>query len=104
MNIWLLFFLLGLATMIERLSFILLLERWKMPDWFTVGLKYVPVAVLLSLVSVAVFQTDGQVDITFINPKIIGAAVAIIVAWRTERISATIGAGLAAFLVVEVFI
>ena len=62
MNIWLLFLLLGLATMIERLSFILLLEKWEMPDWFKAGLKYVPVAVLLSLVSVAVFRTDGFFD------------------------------------------
>ena len=104
MNIWLLFFLLGLATMIERLSFILLLEKWETPDWFTTGLKYVPVAVLFSLVSVAVFRTDGLIDISLSNPKIIGAAVAIIVAWRTEKISATIGAGLVAFLVVKAFI
>lgn len=101
MNIWILFLLLGLATMIERLSFILLLDKWKMPDWFSTGLKYVPVAVLLSLVSVDVLRTDGLIDISISNPKIIGAAVAIIVAWQTEKISATIGAGIIAFLITK---
>jgi len=101
MNIWFLFLLLGLATMIERLSFILLLEKWKMPDWFTRGLKYVPVAVLLSLVSVDVLRTDGLIDISTSNPKIIGAVVAIIVAWQTEKISATIGAGFLVFVIAK---
>lgn len=101
MNIWFLFFMVGMVTMIERLSFILLLDKWKMPDWFTRGLKYVPVAVLLSLVSVSVFRTDGLIDISVSTPKIIGAAVAIIVAWQTEKISATIGAGFLVFLVTK---
>jgi branched-subunit amino acid transport protein len=104
MNVWILFFLIGFATMIERLSFILLLEKWAMPNWLIKGLKYVPVAVLLSFVSPDVLRTDGVIDISILNPKIIGATIAAFVAWRTTSVSLTIGAGMVAFMISEAFI
>jgi branched-subunit amino acid transport protein len=104
MSLWLLFLLIGLATMIERLSFILLLEKWAMPNWLIKGLKYVPVAVLFSFVSPAVLRTNGVIDISVFGPKIIGAAIAVFIAWRTTNVSLTIGAGMAAFMIGEAFI
>jgi len=103
MSLWLLFLLIGLATLIERLSFILLLEKWAMPNWLIKGLKYVPDAVLFSFVSPDVLRTNGVIDISILNPKIIGAAIAIFVAWRTTNVSATIGAGMVAFLISKTF-
>ena len=104
MNIWFLFLLIGLATMIERLSFTLLLDKWKMPNWLTTGLKYVPVAVLLSLVSTDIFRINGFIDISLANPKIIGGVAATLFAWQTQKMSATIGAGMAAYLISRAFI
>ncbi len=101
MSVWILMLIAGLLTFGIRLSFILLLERIRVPQWFTKALRFVPVAVLSAIVLPEIAVTGGQLDISLRNPQLLAGAVAILVAWRTRNVLVTIAAGMAALLVIQ---
>ncbi|MEM9952449.1 MAG: AzlD domain-containing protein [Chloroflexota bacterium] len=96
MNLILLFFVLGLFFLLERLSFLVFLSDYEMPPLLLKALRYVPATILLAIAMPSILRTDGAIDIS-LNPKIIAACFAIIAAWRTRQIFATIIAGMLAF-------
>ena len=101
MNIWLVMIIAGLATFATRLSFILLLDRIRVPDWFRRGLRFVPVAVLSAIILPALTSPQGSLSISWRNPQLLAGAVAILVAWRTKNVLLTIAAGIAALLLFQ---
>jgi branched-subunit amino acid transport protein len=101
MNIWLVMVIGGLVTFATRLSFILLLDRLKMPDWFRRGLRFVPVAVLSAIILPELTSPNGSLFLSWRNPQILAGAVAILVAWRTKNVILTILAGMGALLVFQ---
>jgi branched-subunit amino acid transport protein len=90
-----------LITFGIRLSFIVLLDRITMPEWFRRGLRFVPVAVLSAIIVPETATFRGAVNLTLSNPQIPAAFVAVLVAWRTRNVLLTIVAGMAAFLVFQ---
>ena len=101
MNIWLVMLIGGLLTFLIRLSFIALLDRWKMPDWFRRGLRFVPMAVLSAIILPGLTNFDGTLLLSWRNPQLLAGAVAILVAWRTRSVILTIVAGIAALLIFQ---
>ena len=101
MNIWLVMLIGGLVTFATRLSFILLLDRLKVPDWFRRGLRFVPVAVLSAIILPELTNPNGTLFLSWRNPQLLAGAVAILVAWRTKNVILTIVAGMAALLVFQ---
>jgi branched-subunit amino acid transport protein len=99
MNVWLTIFAAGLLTFATRLSFIFLLGRITAPPWFLRALRYVPVAVLSAIIVPETITYQGAVDLSWRNPQIWAAAVAILVALRVKNVLVIIGAGMAALLV-----
>jgi branched-subunit amino acid transport protein len=102
MNIWLVMLIGGLLTFATRLSFILLLERIRVPDWFRRGLRFVPAAVLSAIILPALTSSDGTLILSWRNPQLLAGMVAILVAWRTRNVILTIVAGMAALLIFQV--
>lgn len=100
MNFWLLIIIIGALTMAERLSFILLLGQGDIPIWARKALQYVPVTALTALALPAIIITDHSIELS-INPKILAAIVAILVAWRTKNILMTISAGMVTFWIMR---
>ncbi len=101
MNIWLIMIIGGLLTFATRLSFILLLDRIKMPDWFRRGLRFVPVAVLSAIILPELTNPNGTLFLSWRNPQLLAGAVAILVAWRTRSVILTIVTGMAALLIFQ---
>ncbi len=101
MNIWLVMFIGGLVTFATRLSFIFLLDRIKVPDWFRHGLRFVPVAVLSAIILPELTNPNGTLFLSLRNPQLLAGAVAILVAWRTKNVILTIVAGMAALLIFQ---
>jgi len=99
MNIWLVILLAGLVTFATRLSFILLLDRINVPDWFRRGLRFVPVAVLSAIILPELTSPEGSLLLTWRNPQLAAGGVAILVAWRTKNVLLTILAGMAALFI-----
>ena len=97
--VWVAVLLAGLGTYALRASFLFLFERFgDVPDGVETGLDMVPAAVLSALVVPAVVAPEGTITVIG-NGRIPAALVAAAVAWYTERILATIVAGLVALIV-----
>jgi branched-subunit amino acid transport protein len=101
MSLWGFILLGGLLTFVTRLSFIYLLRRLPMPDWFRRGLRFVPVAVLSAIILPELVSRNGVMDLTLGNPQILAGAVAVGVALRTKSVILTIVVGMAALLVLQ---
>jgi branched-subunit amino acid transport protein len=101
MNIWLVMLIGGLLTFATRLSFILLLDRIKVPQWFQRGLRFVPVAVLSAIILPELASPNGALFLSWRNPQLLAGIVAILVAWRTRNVILTIVAGMAALLIFQ---
>ena len=101
MNTWLVIALAGLLTFGTRLSFIYLIGRTTMPDWFMRALRFVPVAVLSAIIVPETLSRGGAVDVSWRNPQIWAAMVAILVGLRVRNVLAIIAAGMVALLVFQ---
>jgi branched-subunit amino acid transport protein len=101
MSIWWVLIVGGLLTIATRLSFILLLDRIKVPDWFRRGLRFVPVAVLSAIILPELTSPNGSLFISWRNPQLLAGAVAVLVAAKTKNVILTILAGIAALLLLQ---
>ena len=101
MNIWVIMIIGGLLTFATRLSFIFLLDRIKVPDWFRRGLRFVPVAVLSAIILPALTSPNNTLFLSWRNPELLAGLVAILVAWRTKNVLLTILAGMAALVIIQ---
>lgn len=104
MSLWLTMIAAGLATFATRLSFILLLERMKLPAWFQRSLRFVPLAVLSAIVLPELVYPNGALDLSLRNSQLISGLLAILVAWRTRNVILTILIGMAALFFFQVLI
>lgn len=93
--VWPLVFVLGLGTFALRLSFIQL-QAWidGLPSGLEAALAFVPPAVLAALIAPELVVLDGSLVETVGNPRAVAGAVALVVAWRTGSMIATIAVGM----------
>jgi branched-subunit amino acid transport protein len=96
-DLWVTLGIIGLLTLATRLSFILLLEKWKPPTIFKNGLRFVPLAVLPALIFPEIFLKNNAVVIPPDFPRLVAAVAAGLVAWRTKSTLLTIGIGMLVF-------
>jgi branched-subunit amino acid transport protein len=101
MTLWLLIFLAGAITFATRLSFIALLGRLRLPAWFGRALRFVPVTVLSAIILPETVSRNGVSALSWRNPQLLAAAVAVLVAWRTRNVVLTIVAGMLALLATQ---
>jgi branched-subunit amino acid transport protein len=104
MSLWLVTLLAGLLTFGTRLSFILLLDLIKVPDWFRRGLRFVPVAVLSGIILPALATYNATLNLSLRNPQLYAGALAVLVAWRTKNVLLTILAGMGALLAIQLLL
>ena len=101
MSIWVIVALAGLLTFATRLSFVMLLGRLALPDWFKRALRFVPIAVLSAIILPALLDRGNGPEISAVNPQIWAGMIAVLVAWRSRNVLLTIAAGMAALLVLQ---
>jgi len=101
MNIWIIMIIGGLLTFATRLSFIFLLDRIKVPDWFRRGLRFVPVAVLSAIILPELTSPNNTLFLSWRNPELLAGLVAILVAWKTKNVLLTILAGMVALVIIQ---
>lgn len=79
----------ALVTAVPRVLPLLVLSKMQLPQWLLDWLRYVPVAVLASLLSL---------ELTGVGPAgIAGAVVALLVAAATRSLLGTVLAGIAVY-------
>lgn len=99
--IWALILAIGVVTFLIRLSFIGLFGYLdEIPPQVERGLRFVPAAVLAALVAPSFVTLDPGAGGVAVD-KLAAGLVAAGVAWRTENVFLTIGAGMATLWVVR---
>ena len=96
MNLWQTMLLAGLATFLIRYSFIGAAGRIDAPAWFRHMLRFVPIAALTALIWPDLLIEAGRLQLWPVNPRLLAGLIAGLVAWRTQNIFLTIGAGMLA--------
>ena len=91
----------GLITFAYRLSFIVLLERVRVPALLQRALRFVPVAALTAIITPELFIRDGALLLSPTNLRLIAGVISVLVAWRTKNTLLTIGVGMAALWVLQ---
>ena len=104
MSLWLVILLAGLLTFGTRLSFIFLLDRIKVPNWFRRGLRFVPAAVLSAIILPELASRNAVLDISLRNPQLYAGVLAVLVAWHTKNVLLTIIVGMAVLLIFQVIL
>lgn len=100
MNEFLLVLGMAAVTFGVRYPVLAILGRLRLPEPVLRVLRYVPVAVLTAIISVAVMMPDGRPSpwLSLNNAHLVGAVVAVVMAWRTRNLLATILVGMVVFL------
>lgn len=94
----------GLVTFLIRLSFIAG-SRWLAAGpGFSAVLRYVPPAVLGALIAPEIFPAGLAGALAGDNPRLWAAGVALVVAWATRNVLATIAAGMLALWVLQAWL
>ena len=92
---WAVILVVGALNFLARLSFIAVFARFEVPPVVARALRFVPAAMLTAVVVPAVvFAAPGTLAFTYTNPRVVAAAIAAIVAWRTRNAVATMGIGM----------
>jgi branched-subunit amino acid transport protein len=102
-SLWITLGIIGLLTLATRLSFILILEKWKPPMIFKNALRFVPLAVLPALIFPEILLRNNALTIPPDLPRLVAAVVAGLVAWRTKSTLLTIGIGMLVFYLLRMF-
>jgi branched-subunit amino acid transport protein len=101
LSIWILFLALALGNFALRFSFIYLFGKMDVPNWLRDALKFVPASVLAALVLPALVYSEGTLDISLNNIRLIAGIGGALVAWRTKNILWTIIVGMVLFWVLH---
>ena len=97
MSDWFLIIYCGLITYLTRFSMIALLKKEMFNDRIREVLSYVPSAIFPAIIFPAIFLDDLGAFQFEDNPKILAAAIAMIIGILSRNIIATIISGLASY-------
>ena len=83
----------ALVTAVPRVLPLVVLSRFQLPEWLLDWLRFVPIAILGSLLSLEMFFPAGASSPTLAAPVLAGAAAALTVTALTRSILGTVAAG-----------
>ena len=91
--IWLVMVLTGLINFIFRISMFSGFRNIHLPPSFHRYVSYVPISVLSAIIASSLISFNGQ-EVLYEAEKLVAASIAIIFAYLTRSVSATLVAGL----------
>ncbi len=94
MTLLLMFSIIGILTYAIRLSFILFFSKMDIPSLLQRAFRFVPVAVLSAIIFPALFLPKGVLVLSFSNARLLAGSIAVVVAWRTKNVLATLVVGM----------
>jgi len=104
MHLWLIMIAVGILTFATRISFIVLLDRWRPPPVIRRALHFIPVSVLTAIIFPELLMPKGYFDISLDNLRLLAGVIAILIAWKTKNVVWTIISGMGALLLLQRFI
>ena len=94
LSIWATIIAIGIVTFFIRFAPIVLLSRLELPEWLKRALRFVPPAVMTAIIVPALFFIGSTPTIGLDIPRLIAAALAALVAWKTRSTLLTVVLGM----------
>ncbi len=95
--IWVIIVGLTAVTVVTRSAFLVLGERFKLPDRVQHGLRYAPACALVALIAPEIALANGSLALSLENPKLVaGLAAGALMLWTRSMIAA-MAVGMLAF-------
>ncbi|WP_088224706.1 AzlD domain-containing protein [Desulfosporosinus sp. FKB] len=91
----------ALVTYFTRIGALALFRFTGVPTWLNRWLKYVPIAILTSLIIPSLLLPKGHLDISLNNHYLIAGIVAAFVAYKSRNIIATLGFGMSVMFLLK---
>jgi len=104
LNLWLILILGGLGTYLIRLSFILIFQHVKLPNYMDRILRLVPPAVFSAMVLPELLVRDGSIQFAVTNLRLIAGLLAAIIAIKTRSVLATIASGMVILWILQIVV
>lgn len=101
MTFWMMILGVSACTLLLRGSFLLLAGPARIPASTQSALRFVPVSILSAIIASAVFLRESTLNLSAVNPQLLAAVIATLVAWRTRNTLWTIGTGMAALWILN---
>jgi branched-subunit amino acid transport protein len=96
-TIWIIIIGLTLVTLVTRSIFLVLGDRFPLPERVQHGLRYAPACALVALITPELFLIQGALDASFGNPKLIAGLAAVATMLASRSMIATMVIGMAVF-------
>lgn len=95
-NNYILFTIIGMAivTYIPRVLPMLIFSKKEMPEDLKEIMKFIPVAILSSLVAKDIFFNGDNLELYLTNPKIIASLIVLLIAYKFKSIGISIATGI----------
>jgi branched-subunit amino acid transport protein len=103
-DIWLTIGLMTIATILTRSSFFLLGHAVKLPPKVQHALRYAPAAALAAIVAPDLLMSDGVLQLSWMNPKLMAGIGAAAFFLMTRRLLGTIVVGMALFTLLRIML
>ena len=97
LTIWIVIVGLTAVTLVTRSLFLVLGDRFPLPERVQHGLRYAPACALMALVAPELFVTQDAIDVSFGNPRLIAGIAAAATILATRSMIAAMVIGMAAF-------
>jgi branched-subunit amino acid transport protein len=97
LTIWIIIIGLTAVTLVTRSSFLVLGDRFPLPERVQHGLRYAPACALVALITPELFLTQGALDLSLGNLRLIAGIAAGATMLATRSMIAAMVIGMAAF-------
>ncbi|NLK68828.1 MAG: AzlD domain-containing protein [Clostridiaceae bacterium] len=94
----------SIVTYIPRALPIIVLSKFKLPDWFLRWLKYIPVAILSALLVPEVVIFEDSVNFSLDNKNLLAAIPSLLVAYKTKNLFVTVSVGIMSMLILNLLL
>lgn len=103
-DIWVVIIGLTLVTIGTRSSFLLLGDRFPLPERVRDALRYAPVCALIALITPELFVTAGALDLSISNPKLVAGIAAAASALLLRSMIGAIVIGMLVFTILRLLV
>lgn len=93
----------AVVTLIPRVLPLMILSRFRLPDWSMRWLSHVPVAIMAALVAQELLIRDGKLAPLASNAELFAAVPAFLVAAFTRSLLGTVAAGIISLMLLRLF-
>jgi len=97
LTIWIIIVGLTCVTVVTRSAFLVLGERFKLPERVQHGLRYAPACALVGLIAPELALANGSLALSLANPKLVAGLATGAIMLGTRSMVAAMAVGMLAF-------